>query len=171
MPLQISSIPGSVGDSLIQLNRADCHVKLAFDLLYLFVYKPTPQLMLPVAHMASLYQQCHGHKLIPAVYGMKSLLGLIESAKPVSQLIKVHMYTYCICTYTCIHMVFCICTCIYMCMSMYLTCTCTCVRVYIHVYVHARGDEELGIQMFGLCITWYKTCYSVHVYALHKVLW
>ena len=101
LPLQISSIPGSVGDSLIQLNRADCHVKLAFDLLYLFVYKPTPQLMLPVVHMDSLYQQCHGHKLIPAVYGMKSLQGLIGGAKRVSEVIKVHIHvqvTLCTCT-------------------------------------------------------------------------
>ena len=85
-----------MGDSLIQLNRVDCHVKLALDLLYLFVYRPTPQLMLPVVHMDSLYQQCHGHKLIPAVYGMKSLQGLIEGAKRVSEVIKVHIH--CTCT-------------------------------------------------------------------------
>lgn len=86
---QISFIPGSVGDSLIQLNRADCHGKLAFDLLYLFTYQPTPVLTLPVDHMSILYQQCYGHKFIPAVYGVKTLQGVIEMAKPVSQLMKV----------------------------------------------------------------------------------
>ena len=78
-----------MGDSLIQLNRLDCYGKLAFDLLYLFTYQPTPTLTLPVDHMDILYQQCNGHKFIPAVYGVKTLQGVIEVAKPVSQLMKV----------------------------------------------------------------------------------
>ena len=74
---------------MVQLNRADCLGKLAMDLLHIFVCQPTPQLTLPLVHVDSLYQQCYGRKLIPAVYGMVSLVGVIEMAKPVSQVIKV----------------------------------------------------------------------------------
>ena len=59
------------------------------DLLHLFVYQPTPQLTLPLVHVASLYQQCYGRKLIPVVYGMSTLEGVVDMARPVSQVVKV----------------------------------------------------------------------------------
>ena len=86
---QISSIPGSVGDSLIQLNRSDCHSKLSLDLLHLFVYQPTHRMTHLVNDMCRLYQQCHGHKLVPAVYGMRTVVGIIEAGSYVNGLMKV----------------------------------------------------------------------------------
>ena len=87
--MQLSNIPGSVGDSLVQLNRPDCISKLGLDLLHLFVVQPTPQLDLSLAQVNSLYLQTYGRRLIPAVYGMKTLEGLIEKEKQLNILLKV----------------------------------------------------------------------------------
>ena len=86
---QISTIDGSAGNSLVQLNRPDCIAKLGLDLLNLFVVQPTPQLDLSLVQINSLYLRCYQHRLVPAVYGMRTLEGVIEGEKYISLLLKV----------------------------------------------------------------------------------
>ena len=103
---------------MIQLNRTDCLWKLGQDLLYLFVYRPTPELTLPTAHLLTLYQQCYGRKFVPAIYGVKTLEGVIETVKSISKLMTV--CTFCNSTYMYIH------TCMYVYMYMYIIHVCVC---------------------------------------------
>ena len=74
---QVSYIPSSIGDSMIQLNQSDCLVKLSHDLLYLFIYHPTVDFTMSLSELESVYAECYGHKLIPAVYAEKGVPQLL----------------------------------------------------------------------------------------------
>ena len=87
--LQISTFQGSIKDSLVQLNRPDCISKLGLDLLYLFVVKPYPTFELSLVQISSLYHQCYGRRFNPAVYGMRTLEGVIQGEKHITLLCKV----------------------------------------------------------------------------------
>ncbi len=92
-PSQISYIPASVGDSMVQLNAPDCVWKLSQDLLYLFVYQPTADFTRPLDELLNVYAKCFHHKLVPAVYQAKTVQQVMKS-KQINKFIKVHMPVY-----------------------------------------------------------------------------
>ena len=87
---QISYIPTSVEDSLIQLNRPDCLWKLSRDLLYLFVYHPTADFSMPLNDLLAVYTDCFGQKFVPAVYAAKTFQQLM-GGKHMLKVMKVGM--------------------------------------------------------------------------------
>ena len=83
-PSQISYIPSSIGDSLVQLNQAECLTKLARDLLHVFVCNPAPGHTHSLTTLLTGYEQFFGHRLMPVVYGfkrVKAVMGMKQVAK------------------------------------------------------------------------------------------
>ena len=86
--LQIGYIKGSVGDSLVQLNRQDCLFKLSLDLQYLFVHCPSSAQSMQLSELEVLYADCFGYKLSCAVYGSPTV-ELLFDHQPVKNVVKV----------------------------------------------------------------------------------
>ena len=86
--MQISYIPSSIGDSVVQLNQSDCLWKLGQDLLYLFVYRPTADFMMTVSELVGTYPICYGRTLVPAIYAFKKI-ALLLASKQVAKIVKV----------------------------------------------------------------------------------
>ena len=85
---QISYIASSEGDSVIQLNQADCLWKLAQDLLYVFVYHPAADFTMPLTDLQATYDKCHGHSFVSAVYAAKNIQQVLR-AKHLTKSFKV----------------------------------------------------------------------------------
>ena len=85
-------------DSVIQLNQSDCLWKLSRDLLYLFIYHPTPTFSMPLSDLLTVYAECFGRKLVPAVYAAKKfqqLMGGKHTVKVLKVGMVLYIYMYC----------------------------------------------------------------------------
>lgn len=88
--IQIGYNRYSVGNSVVQLSRFDCLFKLSLDLQYLFVYRPSTALTLPLSELESIYAECFGYTLSCAVYGSPTV-ELLFDHQQVKNLVKVRI--------------------------------------------------------------------------------